>query len=164
MGSLVGTFAFPNQQFGEDCIPSQEISLRPDFYRGEVEHVGERQSRSVPYPFYRVNFRMHPAASGGPVFGASGHVVGLNTKEMYGSDFGYVAQISCLEGAFIENGSLAADGSPACTTFHELVADGAVRVDAYTPADSVCTSFGRVVHFPMLPTQQPLAVTIRLYA
>jgi hypothetical protein len=107
VGSVAATYAFPNHAISGEA-GSQCFSFRPDLYRGRIINIAERRDRTIPHPHYEVDFRIHGAASGGPVFGPSGHAIGVNIREMVGIGSGpaYVTSISLLEGAFIENASL----------------------------------------------------------
>jgi hypothetical protein len=162
-GVHVGTYAFPNQAFHPRDDGKQILQFRPDFYRGRIEEVAERQGSSVPYPHYRVNFRIHAAASGGPVFSSGGSVVGVNCKEMHGSNYGFAAQIRCLEGAFIDNASLETDGPLGRVTFSELVERDVIRVGGFLPRERTQAPSGRIVHLSLLPTAQEILVEVGLH-
>ena len=90
-------------------------------------------------------------------------MVGVNTKEMHGSNYGFVAQVRNLEEAFIENASLTSDGPLGCVTFGELVDGDAIRVDDYVPKARSAVPSGRIVHLPMLPSPQEIDVDAGLY-
>lgn len=162
VGSTAATYAFPNREVSR-TDSEQIFSFRPDAYSGQIDEISDRRGRSIPHPHYVVDFRIHGGASGGPVFCSSGQVVGVNSREMAGTGPGYVTPVRLLEGAFIENASLSAEGAPGLVTFAEVVNAGAIRIDGYIASDPPTAKWGRVVHLTRIPTAKPPNVTVTIY-
>jgi hypothetical protein len=98
----------------------------------------------VPYPYMHVDFRIHHAASGGPVVGADGSVIGVNCRYMDPAGPGVVAQMRCLQGAYIDYIILKGETVPQRVTFSELLNAGVVSVRGYSP-DTAIQQPGRTV-------------------
>jgi hypothetical protein len=119
VGDDVQTFAFPNAKFVAGAT-TQTFNCRPDAYGGKVEQVGDFRDRvKMPFPYIQANFVMHGAASGGPVFGDDGGVVGVNSTYVPPDGPSFIAQIRCLQDAFVERVMLS--GAAPHVTFAELV-------------------------------------------
>jgi hypothetical protein len=133
--SLVHTYAFPNHAVVEN---GRRIRFSPHAYRGRVLSSGNyRDSVMVPFPYIEVDFRIHGAASGGPiVFGS--HVVGVNCTEWpenldHPPGPGFGAQSCCLVDAYLDNIVLPSESLPRRVTFDELICAGALNVENYSP-------------------------------
>ena len=133
--SLVHTYAFPNHLVVED---GRRIRFAPHVYSGGVLSSGDFRDRvMVPFPYIEVDFRIHGAASGGPIISAS-HVVGINCTEWpenldHPPGPGFGAQSRCLVDAFLDNIVLPSESLPRRVTFNELVRAGALNVENYSP-------------------------------
>jgi hypothetical protein len=131
----VGTYAFPNHTLSDD---GTRISFRPDAYVGTVQGSGDFRDRvRMPFPYLQVDFRIHGAASGGPIF-SDGRVVAVNCSEWpenidHPPGPGFGAQTRCLKDAFIEDVVPLDGGCPRRMTFDELVRTGSISVANYVP-------------------------------
>jgi hypothetical protein len=147
VGSSVATYAFPNHAIGHED-GGQTIHFRPDLYRGQVEEIANfRDSVMLPFPYMQVDFRIHGAASGGPVVGQIGGIVGVNCSENTPDGPAYVTQIRCLEGAFLDMPPTSG-GAPRRVTFDELAASRLLSVLDYVPSGPRSPS-GRLVRLRM---------------
>lgn len=131
-GMQAATYAFPNHLI-EHAENRQSFIFHPDLYNGHIEELHEYRDQKMPYPCMQVNFRIHGAASGGPVVGEDGSVIGINCTELFPDGPGYVAQICCLQDAFIEDATLWENKPPGKVTFRELISAGVVVVRDYAP-------------------------------
>jgi hypothetical protein len=145
VGQVANTYAFPNHSIRQE-LGTQRIRFKPALYSGTIAEVGEWRDRVlVPYPFMQASFRIHGAASGGPVAAAS-VVVGVNCRFMEPDGPGIAAQTRNLQDAFIDDAVLLGEPTARRVTFAELVAAGVVNVSNY--ADStVPKQKGRIVRF-----------------
>lgn len=151
MGAVAATYAFPNHSITQ-TESGQVFRFRPDLYRGTIREVSNFRDRMlVPYPYMHVDFRIHHAASGGPVLGAEGGVVGVNCRFMDPAGPGVVAQIRCLQNAFLDDVILLGETTPRRVEFSELVSAGAVTARQYAPA-VVANQPGRVVRLDTVRT------------
>lgn len=133
VGAKIGTYAFPNYTETSEG-ERQCLSFTPNAYFGAVQEVAESRDRVlIPFPYMQVDFRIHGAASGGPVFGNEGHVVAVNCSELAPHGPAFVTQIRCLQDAFLDN-VLAENGAPAARiTFTQLVEGGEISVVDFEP-------------------------------
>jgi hypothetical protein len=147
-GARVGTYAFPRHQISSNA---QNVTFQPELYRGKVLSTGDyRDKTMVPFPYLEVDFRIHGAASGGPIAQPQAKVVGINCTEWETLDDppgpGFGAQIRCLRDAFIDDASLAGENNPRRVTFDELVRSGAVDVADYVARNPEEPLSGSLVH------------------
>lgn len=146
LGAGAATYAFPNHTI-VSTEDGQTISFHPDLYEGSLQQFGDfRDLIVMPFPYLQVNFRIHGAASGGPIIGPDGTVIGVNCSEYQPDGPGFGAQIRCLQNAFIEDGVLSGETTPRKVTFAELVVAGAVTVHNFTTS-AIPIQSGRVVRF-----------------
>lgn len=166
-GAPVGTYAFPNHILSDD---GTRISFRPDAYVGTVQASGDFRDKVVmPFPYLQVDFRIHGAASGGPIFNDDGRVVGVNCTEWpdnidhpVGPGFG--AQIRCLKDAFIDDVVPLEGGCPRRMTFDELVRSGSISVADYLPRDADAPLSGSVLRLDMPTAAKPPEIEVTQYA
>jgi hypothetical protein len=130
VGTLASTYAFPNHIVTED---GHRIRFSPHAYTGCIQAAGDfRDSVRIPYPFLQVDFRIHGAASGGPIL-SGGYVVGVNCSEYVNIDHppgpGFGAQIRCLTNAFLDDVVLPTENAARRVTFDELVRAGCIKVE-----------------------------------
>jgi hypothetical protein len=126
VGDDVQTFAFPNATFSPTA-DTQTFNCRPNAYGGKVEEIGDfRDKVKMPFPFIQANFVMHGGASGGPVFGPDGGVVGVNSTYFPPHGPGFITQIRCLQDSFVERVKTPDGTSVSHVTFAELVAAGLI--------------------------------------
>lgn len=97
-----------------------------------------------------VGCHIHGAASGGPVGVEGLGFVGVNCRFMDPDGPGVVAQIRCLQDAFIDNVIPLGEDRERRVTFPELVGAGAVTVRHFA-ANVVPTQSGRLVHLDTIP-------------
>lgn len=162
IGAATATYAFPNHAIGSNAS-GQAVQFRPDMYRGVVLEADDfRDAMLVPYPYLYVNFRIHGAASGGPVFARDG-VAGINTRFLEPDGPGVVAQIRCLQDSFIDDVITSPGASPRRVTFAEFAALGWVDVADFKP-DAVPKHSGRLVRLDAVAiTAEGPAVSVDLY-
>lgn len=165
-GAPVGTYAFPNHILSDG---GTRISFRPDAYVGTVQESGDfRDKVLMPFPYLQVDFRIHGAASGGPIFN-DGRVVAVNCTEWpenidhpVGPGFG--AQIRCLKDAFVEDVVPLEGGPPRRMSFDELVRTGSISVANYLPREADAPLSGSVLRLEMPATAKRPEVEVSLYA
>jgi hypothetical protein len=149
--SLVHTYAFPNHVVIED---GRRIRFAPHVYSGKLLSYGEFRDRvMVPFPYMEVNFRIHGAASGGPMISGS-HVVGINCTECsenldHPPGPGFGARSCCLVDAFLDNVILPSESLARRVTFDELVSAGVLNVVSYQPRTERGPLQGRLVDLTM---------------
>ena len=131
-GMQAATYAFPNHLIRQ-ADNKQSFIFRPDLYNGHIEELHDYRDQKMPHPCMQINFRIHGAASGGPVVGEDGFVIGINCTEWVPDGPGFVAQICCLQDAFIEDAALCKNKPPGKVTFRELISAGATVVRDYVP-------------------------------
>jgi hypothetical protein len=150
LGAPAATYAFPNHSV-EQTADGQIFRFQPDVYPGSVLEIGDsRDQLLVPYPFMHVGFHIHGAASGGPVHSSSLGVVGVNCRFMDPEGPGVVAQIRCLQNAFIDDMILLGETLQRRVTFAELVSAGVVTARDYAP-NAVPPQTGRLVRLDSVP-------------
>ena len=154
VGTSAATYAFPNHSITK-TPGGQLFRFSPDLYPGDIQEVGDfRDQILAPYPYMHVGFHIHHAASGGPVVGAEGVVVGVNCRFMDPDGPGVVAQIRCLQDSFIDDAVLWGETVERQVAFSEIVAAGAVTARQYA-ADLVPTQPVRVVRLDTVPITAP---------
>jgi hypothetical protein len=163
-GTVAATYAFPNHMVTEN---GRRILFSPDAYIGRIQASGEFRDRvMVPFPYLQVDFRIHGAASGGPILVGS-HAVGINCTE-YSQNVdhppgpGFGVQSRCLAEAFLDDVVLPGEGIPRRVTFDELVRAGCINVAGYTPRNHNEPAHGMVVRFEMPVSAVPPAVEIAI--
>jgi hypothetical protein len=107
----------------------------------------------VPFPYIEVDFRIHGAASGGPMISGS-HVVGINCTEWpenldHPPGPGFGARSCCLIDAFLDNVVLPSELLARRVTFDELVSAGVLNVVSYQPRIERGPFRGRLVDLTM---------------
>jgi hypothetical protein len=124
-------------------------------------------SRDGSFPYLEVDFRIHGAASGGPILSGP-HVVGINCTEYRNLDHppgpGFGVQSRCLADAFLDNIVLLDETAPRRVTFDELVRAGVINVDGYAPRNPAAPSRGSLVHIDIAPTAKTPAIEYEMYA
>jgi hypothetical protein len=163
VGQHAATYAFPNHSI-EQAAGHQTFCFQPDLYRGAVSEIGEfRDAGLVPYPYMHVSFRIHGAASGGPVV-SDNAVVGVNCRYMEPDGPGVVAQIRNLQDSFIDDAVLSGESVPRRALFSELVKAGAVRVVGFD-GNSVLRQTGHLVRLDhILPNARGPALKMVVWA
>ncbi len=164
VGARAATYAFPNHSITQ-TQRGQLLRFRPDLYPGKVQEVGSFRDRVlVPFPYMHVDFRIHHAASGGPVVGAEGVVVGVNCRFMDPEGPGVAAQIRCLQDAFLDDLVPLGETAPRRIVFGELVSVGWVTAKHYT-AGVVPNQPGRVVRLDAVqPSARGPALEMSVYS
>ena len=164
-GALAATYAFPNHAVGDD---GRRIRFAPGAYGGHVQGSGDfRDKVMVPYPYLEVDFRIHGAASGGPILSGS-HVVGINCTEWpanidHRPGPGFGAQSRCLRDAFLDDVVLPGETTPRRVTFEELVCTRCINVEGYRSKDITEPLRGALVRLDMPVTAPPPTVEIEMY-
>jgi hypothetical protein len=163
-GTIASTFAFPNHAIADD---GRRIRFSPNAYIGHIQASGEFRDRiMLPFPYLQVDFRIHGAASGGPIVSGS-HVVGVNCTEWpenidHPPGPGYGAQSRCLADAFLDDVVLPGEAVQRRVTFDELVRAGCINVEGYTPRTMEESVRGSLVRLDMPATAAPPAVEIEI--
>ena len=131
VGAAAATYAFPVHSITQ-TDEGQTFSFRPELYPGTIQAVGSFRDRvMIPYPYLQVGFRIHGAASGGPIAAPEGAVIGVNCTENAPDGPGFGAQIRCLQDAFIDDALLFGETAPCRVTFAELVSAGVVTARGF---------------------------------
>ena len=165
-GSSAATYAFPIHAVSPD---GRRIRFSPQAYNGHVQDSGGFRDRvMVPYPYLQVDFRIHGAASGGPIL-SYGHAIGVNCTEWpenidHPPGPGFGAQSRCLADAFLEDVVLPTETIPRRVTFDELVRAGCIDIESYTPRVSDEPLRGRTVRLDMPATAPHPAIEIEISA
>ena len=148
VGTAAATYAFPVHAITQ-TDDDQTILFRPELYPGTVQVACDFRDRvMIPFPYLQVDFRIHGAASGGPIATAGDAVIGVNCTENAPDGPGFGAQIRCLQDAFIEDGLLSGDIAPRRVTFAEFVSAGVVTARDFV-AGAIPPQPGRVVRFDL---------------
>jgi len=126
-----------------------------------------RDKVRMPFPYLQVDFRIHGAASGGPIF-SDGRVIAVNCSEWpenidHPPGPGFGAQIRCLKDAFIDDVVLSDADCPHHITFDELVRTGSINVANYVSRDANAPLFGSVLRLDMPATAKRPEVEVSLY-
>lgn len=152
--TLVHTYAFPNHVVVDD---GRRIRFAPHAYSGRVISTGEFRDRvMLPFPYIEVDFRIHGAASGGPIICGS-YIVGINCTEWpenldHPPGPGFGVQSLCLADAFLDNVVLPSESSPRRVTFNELVCAGVINVQGYSAPSETALEKGQLVDMTMAAT------------
>ena len=146
VGENAATYAFPTHAV-TSAGEGQMISFRPELYPGTIQGVCDFRDRvMIPFPYMQVDFRIHGAASGGPIISAGGGVIGVNCTENAPDGPGFGVQIRCLQDAFIDDSVLFGETVPRRITFAELVSAGVVTARHFVAGTIPCC-VGHVVSF-----------------
>jgi hypothetical protein len=154
--SLVHTYAFPNHVVVDD---GRRIRFAPHAYSGRVLSSGDFRDRvMVPFPYIEVDFRIHGAASGGPIISGR-YVAGINCTEWpqnldHPPGPGFGAQSCCLADAYLDNIILPSESFPRRVSFDELVCAGALNVENYSPRTEKGSPQGQLIDLTM-PASAP---------
>jgi len=165
IGTLASTYAFPNHTIIDN---GRRFRFAPHAYGGRIDGFGDtRDALIMPFPYLQVGFRIHGAASGGPIL-SGGHVIGINCTELQenidhppGPGFG--AQSRCVDGAFLDQIVLPGESTPRCVTFDELVRAGCINVANYTLRNPSDQPKGKLVQLHMRVTAPLPAIEIEAY-
>jgi hypothetical protein len=124
------TYAYPEMT----CV-GNEINIKPDFYEGQIQlHYPQGRDRVfLPNPCYQTSLSILGGASGGPVFNAKGHIMGINsTGYTLPEDDLSLSYISDINGVFdivLEDIYLPHIGYIKVCTIEELCQSGIVKTD-----------------------------------
>ena len=84
-GSLVTTYAYPENKDLDFRPPENVPEIRADYYAGKfLRDISNSENPNLPYRHYETSILVKSGASGGPVF-CEGVVIGVNCR---GWDFG----------------------------------------------------------------------------
>ena len=128
IGETIVTFAYPRhiKTIEDDGF---SFLFLPDFYDGKLEeyYPNGRDQVKMPAPCYRTTINIHGGASGGPVFGPSGHVFGVNsTSFSSATDISFVSRINEILSLRVNDVRLYRS-KPGSTTIFELAKRGFVK-------------------------------------
>jgi hypothetical protein len=89
------TYAYPRFSSTQEGN-SQKVEFNATYYDGYVREYfpNGRDKVFLPGPCYQTSIHIHGGASGGPVFGPSGLVFGINSTGIDGTDISYVSRMS----------------------------------------------------------------------
>lgn len=152
--SLVHTYAFPNHIVIDE---GRRIRFAPHAYSGRVLSSGAFRDRvMVPFPYIEVDFRIHGAASGGPIISGK-YVSGVNCTEWpenldHPPGPGFGAQSLCLRDAFLDNVALPSEFSPRRVTFDDLVRADVLNVENYSSRAEGASLRGQLIDLTMPAT------------
>jgi hypothetical protein len=120
----VWTYAYPGTTVMHDS--GNHVQLHADFYLGNVTGYApsggpERGAR------YQTSIALHGAASGGPVFAAPGHIVGVNSSGLdfgsnEGPDVSFVCRIVDALDMGVPNVLMPGEKEPQVVTIRQLAA------------------------------------------
>jgi hypothetical protein len=164
--SIASTYAFPDHLLTDE---GSHILFSPSLYGGRILSAGEfRDHVMIPFPYLEVDFRIHGAASGGPIL-CDGRVVGINCTEWpenidHPPGPGFGAQSRCLGSAFLDDIVLPTENLPRRVTFYELVEAGCINVENYEPAHLEEPFLGSIVRFTLPHSATPPRVSIKISA
>ncbi|MBD3341414.1 MAG: hypothetical protein GF353_20075 [Candidatus Lokiarchaeota archaeon] len=128
IGETIVTFAYPRHI---KTLENDEFSFLflPDFYDGKLEdfYPNGRDQVTLPAPCYRTTINIHGGASGGPVFGPSGHAFGVNSTSFSSTtDISFVSRINEILSLRVKEVRLH-DLEPESTTIFELAKHGFIK-------------------------------------
>jgi len=130
IGEPLFTYAYPATEL-RGTMPTQ-VKVSPTYFDGVVTeyHETKRDNFLMPYPCYRTNIAIHGGASGGPVFGFNGRVIGINSTSIQDhEDISYVCRIEDIMNLGMDNVVFNGDGKPQRATVADLVSKGIVIVE-----------------------------------
>ncbi len=154
VGDRAATYAFPNHSVRQTGT-GRTFRFVPDLYPGSILEIGQFRDRLlVPFPYMHVGFHIHGAASGGPVLIEGIGVVGVNSRFMDPDGPGVVAQIRCLQDAFLDDVILLGEDRERTVTFQQLIDARAVTVKHFAE-NVVATQNGRLVRLDRVPAVAP---------
>ena len=128
LGETIVTFAYPRHNKIIEYDSFGYIFL-PDFYDGKLEeyYINGRDQVKLPAPCYRTTINIHGGASGGPVFGPSGHAFGVNSTSFNSApDISFVSRINEILSLRVNDISIYGS-KPESTTIFELAKRGFVK-------------------------------------
>jgi hypothetical protein len=88
MGSALSVWSYPLHRTHGDEETGQVLQLQPNFYNGVLQEIFMERGPSVKLkpPYYRTSIHLHGGSSGGPVFVASGEVIGVASSSYDGAE------------------------------------------------------------------------------
>ena len=167
VGASVATYAFPSKRRGSS--DGRSFVFRADSYAGRVQDAAEhRDAVIMPFPYLRVDFRMHGATSGGPII-SDGRVIGVNCTEYEPYDgedkpLAFGSQIRCLRDAFLEDVIPLNEETPRRMSFDELVRTGSIDVEHYLSRETSEPFSGSVMRLDLPYTAPRPKIGFEIYA
>jgi trypsin-like peptidase len=94
IGAQVATYAYP-RTVSQGTRP-QQLHFHADYFSGRIEEyfAHGRDRALLPAPCFQTSMYIHGGASGGPVFGNSGRVFGVNSTGFDDTDCSFVSRIT----------------------------------------------------------------------
>lgn len=129
VGDPAWTYAYPGTTLSAE-IP-QNVRITPGFYAGEIMATFPegRDRVLLPSPCYQTSMPIHRAASGGPVFGIGGAVIGINSTGFDGeTDVSFVSRILDAMSLGVPNVVMPTDCEPRVVSLNNLAAIGHVSL------------------------------------
>lgn len=126
IGTPIHTFAYPKAKI----IPGtpQKAYFSERYFEGMIEgHFPEGRDKTLlPGPCFQTSMSIHGGASGGPVFGPHGFVIGINSTGYDDSNLSFVSCISSLLDLRLANLKLAGETTGRYVSVAELIPLGFV--------------------------------------
>jgi hypothetical protein len=126
---VIYTYAYPGTKviYGD----KQEVQVSPKFYAGTVTDYFPtgRDRVLLPHPCYQTSIVLHGAASGGPVFGPGGTVIGVNSTGYEGNlDISFISRIEDIMDLKLRDVIMPDESEPRNVPISELVSINHVSI------------------------------------
>lgn len=129
IGENVWTFAYPGTTVKQN--KEAEVKYNAKFYAGHVQeyHPNGRDRVILPFPCFRTSIVLHGGASGGPVFGESKKVIGINSTGFDGdADISYISLIQDTLDLSIRDIVMPGETEPSNVSLRDLIAINHVSI------------------------------------
>ena len=131
IGTAVTVWSYPLHRIHGDERVGQVLQLQPDFYDGVLQELFDERGPSVKLmpPYYRTSIHLHGGSSGGPVFSASGEVIGVASSSYDGAeDIAFVTPAIALLDIEIPERISGDDAGVPTVSLREIAARGQISI------------------------------------